>query len=203
MDQRGHTLIIGIIIGLLLAGGLFGAYYLGSQTHQNTSSESPAIISVSPQPTSPLLPSPNPTANWETYTNSSYHFSFKYPQDWHISLDQPNLVYVNSPTNFALIINYKTKGDSKKIVRSSVGAGDLISRGTVKFADQMVSRDILIYQNQDKGILYNKSKEITVSNLVFSINIDNLRSAAAGYPTLDNQTEDQADQILSTFTFAN
>lgn len=41
-------------------------------------------------PTTAILPTPTPTpdetADWKTYTNSKYGFSFKYPQEWNIGI---------------------------------------------------------------------------------------------------------------------
>jgi len=181
---------------LIAAGALLLAIigYLLFQNYQLRQKLTP------PQPPT-AIPLSDETANWKTYTNSAYNFSFKYPQNWKINMDQPNKIYVTSPTNFALIINYKVKGDSLNIVRSGVGAGDLVSKGIVEFGTKTVNKDVLVFQNQDKGILYDKSGEISVDSLVFSLSVDNLRSAAADYPTLDKQTEDQTDQILSTFQF--
>lgn len=207
MNQKGLSTLIIIILVALAIGG---AYYLGMKKVPTlsdvVSKQNPVILpKSSSEPANKPTPDSAPTDifNLKIYTNNAYNFSFKYPQDWTIGMDQPNTIYVQSPKNFALIIRYKVKGDSMNIVRSGVGAGDLVTRGTVKFGTKVINKDVLVFQNQDKGILYDKSAEIPVDNLVFSLSVDNLQSAAVGYPTLDQQTEDQADQILSTFKSTN
>lgn len=41
------------------------------------------IAQISPTPTAPIsTPTPNPTANWKTYTNDVYYFTFKYPVEF-------------------------------------------------------------------------------------------------------------------------
>lgn len=139
------------------------------------------------------------TANWKTYTNP-LGFSFKYPLDWQINARE-NPILLQSPTNFALEIFYKLKKDIKSIVVSDTHLGDIANRGTVVFGNQTIEKDVRVYQGEDKIIFYNKGSEIEASDLVFSLILTNLRSDAAGFPTLDQQTEDQADKILSTFKF--
>ena len=70
-------LILGVVIG---ASGLW-AYqkyspFLNKQPVNQTASTS------MPTPTS------DPTANWKTYTNTKYYFSFKYPSEWIDVTDQ-------------------------------------------------------------------------------------------------------------------
>jgi hypothetical protein len=54
---------------------------------------------INPQPTSTPVavvtpsPTPDPTANWKTYTNQKYFYSFKYPQSYTVGQNG-----VNSPT---------------------------------------------------------------------------------------------------------
>lgn len=78
-NQRGNSLILGILIGLVVAGGLFAAYYLGLQKNPVTflTASSPKPLIASP------LPSSDPAVNWKTYTNPKYSFTIKYPQFWH------------------------------------------------------------------------------------------------------------------------
>ena len=78
--QKGNILV-GILIGLAVAGGLFGAYYLG--TRNNKPHPQNPIITSTPQPLTSPSPSSDEAANWKTYTNKKYGFSIKYPQDWY------------------------------------------------------------------------------------------------------------------------
>jgi len=69
--------ILGGILGILVfAGAVFGAYKLG----QRQISPQPA-----PTPTSVVVVTPTPdiTANWETYIDTVYNYSIKYPPDWY------------------------------------------------------------------------------------------------------------------------
>ena len=78
------------VFGLIIAGGLvFAGYWYGKNSKLKTQSaklnppaggqnlsptETPAVISI---PTS--TSTPDPTANWQTYINSEYGYSIKYP----------------------------------------------------------------------------------------------------------------------------
>lgn len=71
MTQRGFAapLVLIVVLLLLVAGG---AYYLG---RSGLPAPSPISQSISPAPN-------NQTADWKTYTNARYGFSFKYPSSW-------------------------------------------------------------------------------------------------------------------------
>lgn len=108
MKQNGNALIIGILIGLVIAAGLFGAYYFGTQKNmQNFSASNP---SSNTQITAPTSPAPtDQTANWKTYTSKVGKVSFSYPADWEITLnsnsgattdDQAAISAFLTPANF-------------------------------------------------------------------------------------------------------
>ncbi len=81
MNQKGQGLIIGILVGLLVAGGLFGAYYLGIRNNK-PQTQNPVVTSTTQQTVQPSPSStPDPTANWKTYTNNKIGFVIKYPAD--------------------------------------------------------------------------------------------------------------------------
>lgn len=66
--------ILGVILGVLVfAGAVFGAYKIGQKQIQ---------FQPSPTPEAVVSPSPDPTADWETYTNTKYGYSIKYPQNY-------------------------------------------------------------------------------------------------------------------------
>lgn len=97
MSQKGNALIIGILIGLLTAGGLFGAYYLGTSKN-NTSSQmelinNPKVNSqpqINPSPTqgfsqTGITSNSDETVGWRTFTESSIGLTFKYPSNWRVA----------------------------------------------------------------------------------------------------------------------
>lgn len=73
MNQKGLVPIL-IIVAILAI--FLGGYLLGQQQ-----TKLPGILS---QPTTQSSPTPDPTANWKTYTSEKYGFSIKYPNDWSV-----------------------------------------------------------------------------------------------------------------------
>ncbi|MEK7513725.1 MAG: hypothetical protein AAB430_01745 [Patescibacteria group bacterium] len=67
--------------------------------------------SLSPSAVLPL-PSVDPTANWKTYTNTTYKLAFKYPQNFKFeetTLGFPNVEWTGSITNPKNIVSQNTK----------------------------------------------------------------------------------------------
>lgn len=73
--SRSKLIVLGIAVALILAG-LSGAYFLGKNS---TNNQIPSSIQT---PT----PTPNPTTDWETYSNSKYNISFKYPSNFSVNV---------------------------------------------------------------------------------------------------------------------
>ena len=83
--QKGFApilILVGILVIVAVAGG---AYFLGKQTtiHQFslTSDASPAPTGAG---NNPVPNGTGETANWKTYTNSEYKFSFRYPYSFYV-----------------------------------------------------------------------------------------------------------------------
>ncbi len=84
--QKGNALIIGILIGLLVAGGLFGAFYFGTQKNNSTQSSSQQSVTSTVQPTSQTTNQTSKTSNipadWTTYNSSKYGYTLSYPKNF-------------------------------------------------------------------------------------------------------------------------
>lgn len=91
------VVILLVILGLLVvAGAVYAAFEMGKKQISPNVVTEPTII---PQ-TTEVSPAPDETANWQTYTNPVYHYSFKYPSTWKISFEdtyQYTNVTVKSP----------------------------------------------------------------------------------------------------------
>lgn len=93
--QKGQApvlILVGILVIVAVAGG---AFYLGRQTTPKPS-PSPVVTSQTPKPTNTSLESTGSaeTANWKTYKNSQYSYSFKYPQEL---VEQNGTIYTKLP----------------------------------------------------------------------------------------------------------
>lgn len=80
--------LLGVLVLLIVVGG--GAYYLGKTSnkptetneHSSTVNQQPlSTTSPNTQTMSKPIPSADETANWKTYSDNKYGFSFKYPQN--------------------------------------------------------------------------------------------------------------------------
>lgn len=80
MNQKGFAYLYLILGALLLVLVGAGAYYLGTKNVQTQQQTVSPIVS---QQT--LTPAVDQTANWQTYTNSTFGFSIKYPLDLKMS----------------------------------------------------------------------------------------------------------------------
>jgi hypothetical protein len=79
--QKKKILIgLGVFLGvLILAGVVFGAYkYSQNQIPLEEPTPTPLPAEVSTE-------EGDPTADWQTYTNTEYGYSIKYPKDWYIT----------------------------------------------------------------------------------------------------------------------
>ena len=72
-------ILIGIILILILSLSL-GGYLLLNKMGIKPSTSTVTLKTTNPTST------PDPTANWKTYTNTKYNYSFKYPGDWKLDL---------------------------------------------------------------------------------------------------------------------
>ncbi|MDO8498477.1 MAG: hypothetical protein Q7S44_01705 [bacterium] len=81
--QKGFALIF-ILVGALVLVGLGGAFYFGKLKFPQTSFPGNPSITVTPQVSPTPTPKADETANWKTYTNTKYGYSFKYSPDSNI-----------------------------------------------------------------------------------------------------------------------
>jgi hypothetical protein len=98
-------IILLIIFLLLIVGG--GVYLLGTNKIILISKyfQKPTPTSVPKSPT----PTPDPTANWKTYSNKEYGFEIKYPNTW------SQKEFVSNPNQTFGIIFYEKEGLEKSV----------------------------------------------------------------------------------------
>lgn len=97
--QKGSALIFVILI-VLFAGGLVGAFYLGVNKSKVII---PPMQTSTIQPTPKLLAQSDYTSGWNVYTDQVYNFTFKYPKDW--KLEKPLLAGLHLNNKTLLQIN--------------------------------------------------------------------------------------------------
>lgn len=151
------------------------------------------------------LPAASSHLGWKHFTVPDYSFAIDVPPDWQLVV-VPNALCLapEASPQVALTIGYRGPIEDVNIVRSGVGAGDLITRGTAIILGKTVPRIVLVYQGQDKAILYNYATEINTPQIVLTASLDDWRThydAAVLIPTLQT-TADQIVATLATVTLS-
>ncbi len=93
---------------------------------------------------------PSETAGWETYTNSTYGFSFKYPTDWTATLNEANKHDTNDVASVAVIPNGYGKSVFNIDIRHDTLSGSLA------------------FTQANMGPYDATTKTTTINNLVFT-----------------------------------
>jgi len=195
---------------LLLTAGSIAAYFLvfKNQTAQ-----------PSPIPTPEATATPDPTANWETYTNEKYGFSLKYPTGWTFAerKDANNnstgaFLFTSPATSekigaYTLTINVEdtTESSIEDYVNSLISQNPVRQPGQLKFDERTqlsideqpaikLSNVFAYDQAVDKiFILYNQK----LFSISYPVGEENLNI----YQAVENNKI--AIQILSTFQFTD
>lgn len=146
----------------------------------------------SPCPTA--IATPDPTANWKTYTDSTYGFSFKYPQDHKIEQRENGFFVISLTTDQnpqgGISIdsrnqnpNYKTFTEAEQYYHTSY---------TINQEDTVNNWKTFIAVG----------KEGMVQNMIFKIAIAPYKNGVINIETINNQAYSKLfDQILSSFKF--
>ena len=96
-----------IIVVVVLVGGYFVFDYV-----KHSFLIPPTDSRISPTPT--VSSTPDPTADWKTYTNSQYGFEFKYPNDKSVNTSANDVLVLNQgdPGVIILRMNFVPIGSS-------------------------------------------------------------------------------------------
>ena len=224
----GPALVIAVAV-VLIAGGLFGAFYLGKKSSGPT-----AINPVVTQTQASPIPSPTTdlTANWQTYKADI--FEVKYPLNWYLNKADPKSIYPTTDRLRNYDINVYTEAITKQKKNTPDGFSNLFGVDFATHPDVIKSKptNIVLIDYVKANVIDPTSKNFeeitidgfsavmvttknsTITNLLnFYLETFILRSGQvyviAGYVehpifTQEGITEFQKtyDQILSTFKFA-
>lgn len=135
------------------------------------------------------------------FTHPDYGFSVEFPSDWQLGrVDHFLCLKPQADPGVVLVIGFRAPSESAIIYRTGVGAGDLVTRGTVVILGQEVTRDVLVYQGQDKSAIYNTAQEIRAPQLVVTASLDfyDARSYQEPAAGLSQALQATADQIVAS-----
>jgi hypothetical protein len=198
-------LLIVLIIIILVGGGYFAWYYL-----MGPGKAAPSTTSTT-NPTTSTTNSTVSTADWKTYTNMTYGYSFKYPSDWTINANNSREITLNSPQSI--------KDQSKC---SGIGEGpycenditffyfdaikDLVNDQTITNLDDFIAKSSALtdakkitfagkpaYEGTEGGISAWYNIYIVNSNHIYEIHFGKVASKS--------EVNSIEQQILSTFQF--
>lgn len=189
------------IVVVLIVAGLFGAFYLGKTYGK------PAVEQTPPTSSPTLSTTEDETANWKTYENTKYKYSFQYPAELKVDLGVSGAPADDSK----LETIYQIKLHDAKQTNIWVSVLETNYKSISEFSDSLET------SRANSGKISVLSKETTILDRVQAIRYvipqpeagNTLRVSAIlnGYVytlTLDSPDSDKTtifDQILSTFRF--
>jgi hypothetical protein len=158
---------------------------------------------LAPTPTPHVVQDPYP--GWATYTDLDNRFSFRYPSGWTLEeisgCDDQSLGNISSSVKLqrgtlALVIGCE-RARQGVVIKSDIGEGEWLQRGSVDVLGQKVPRLVLVHQGKDKAVYYNGTAGINVDDLVFCIA---LIDTGSDFEAIDIPQELQAevDQIVES-----
>lgn len=153
-----------LLLGIIVIGGLaVGGYYLGVNKILNPAPESTPTpeATVEPTPTA----TPDPTADWRTYKDDAYLFSFKYPDNWEVNDLLPANKELASHKNDLVFLGLAPKGVREDILGSIVvRKGDVIdsAKKEVKTIPEGSANTVISEKNT--SLNGNQAVEITVGD---------------------------------------
>jgi len=187
-------LLLPILLFLLLA--IIG-YFVYSQGYLSQLIAKPTtLLTQTTQPT--VTPSPDPTADWGTYTNSTHGITFKYTKTWELTASDET-----APVNTSVKL---TKGDTKitmYLAMDGIGGQGRSYNGETFVLDGNNLFQYKAENSYDNSVNIGITDSLTNSLGVFKVN-DTTYSIVLNYPnsyTEVNQLKQEFNQILSTFKF--
>lgn len=219
-----------IMIIFLFAVILFsGAYYLLNQS-KNTNQQKqalliPTTIQNSPTPTIDKTASPAPDgvgANWKTYRNTKYNYSFEYPIDFNIikgpAGNLPDSAFENwddisfesiNKGRFNISVNLKdANGNPIQCTTDSECLQKWLNVLKIVPPDEIIHKlSIKVFGKERQGFEYIVKNKLYTQGFEYYVFIEKGNVWSIGLPGQTEQSKNDSkqtfDQILSTFRFAN
>ena len=184
---------------MLIAIG--GAYYFGTQKSNifptSTQTSTPVAIGTPTQFVPTDKPTTDPTANWKTYTNTQYGFSFKYPVGFEVKENAPGYFVITTTAENAF------NGSLQEGI--SIDARLLEPYTSMVNARKSITDSLTITENKEISeweIYQGIGKDGMLKGVEFRIAISPYKTGAIRLETITNvKFLDIFDQILSTFKF--
>ena len=220
-------IILAAVVGFgLLAGSAYAGYYYGTQQVQPAEELTPAVSQPTPTPEptpTPTKPVTDPTAGWNTYTDTRFRYSVKYPEDAIVHTpDDCAKAYVPGqgsgpgPCN-SLTISLDN-GDNPTatfymeswvLEKENVGVGNRVEEYINLWRDLSWQDNYYIEEETEVGGIKTKSIKGILQDVeegdkwgfYTSVASDTIRHDIVWEDTVDKSHDAILNQILSTFRF--
>jgi hypothetical protein len=199
-------LLIILIISVLVVGGFF---VYKTYFSQNT-------IQPIGNSTSQPVSTPDPTADWQTYTNEKYGYSFKYPSDWKVEAENGEDPTTTFSPSFSSPCNFNNDG---RCTNLTLALGGKYKEGqnleyyfNINIQDIVSKRDIVVGGEKALEIKYHLAKEYVGHEgepaieikAIHNKNVLTIQYGEQQSTSLSElKYENIFDQILSTFKFTD
>lgn len=215
MDRptKKPNMVAQVILYVLIAALVFGigGYYLGTRQVKSTSTTaSPSAVASKPASAS-ATSSVDATANWKTYTNDTYGFSFKYPSDWNKPqfVKHANIMDLKGTSYSTFSDSEQLKLDSDGVFSMAFNTKDYEAYGggaidkpisanwtKEEFQSQIQNIKPIVYKKlSEKALLIGYYSNIECSQSLNLLAITNLNSTYPNLEILINGVFDN-DQII-------
>ncbi len=145
-------------------------------------------------------------ADWQTYKNMAYGFSFRFPPDWQVqevtdledAMARHRVTLTDPDEPLATLhIAFKTADEDQQIAPAGVGAGEITDRGSLPFLGEDLPRQALVAEGKDFGVLYGGESEVTRGELVFWMGLNYVGDPTTD-PGLSPEFQTLVDQIITS-----
>lgn len=224
--KKYFLLLISIVLVVLIILGLIWFFFLSPKYMAKEVAKIPVYPTVAVSPT----PTPDPTADWETYTDEKLGYSIRYPSGFEVSPEGDNSITVEKksslpgrgPDNFVYIsvlpVKDITKGgaynfgtyrfdllDKLEVGESTVPVGTDDPKA-IEGNNYTRIEDLTILGKMSK--LFENSRpyefpEGTVEHRTYILNGNNMYLVGAYFSESGDVTKLLFNQILTTFTFSD
>lgn len=181
-------LLLAVIIFSIIGAGSF---YLGKISNKQNLTANPTITSITQAPPSPT---PDPTANWKTYSN--FGIAFKYPSEWLLTKDGSSFIEIKEPNRFYLLTLSKEPNMNQNSGRPFKDLYEFLKIPYLKtfLVDGQQAQQTLPRAGSENisGVLF-FSKD---SESIYGLNLETPRDGSK-----IDEGKKIFDQILSTFKF--
>jgi len=227
------TVVILIIIAIVLyVGGVFETNTnSNTNTVANTNTETNTNVAVNTNTTVNLntntvlntnsatnTNAPIDTSDWQTYTNTEYGYTAKYPNDWTVEdstitdsdplgreLPLRSVKFYSPDKSYLLIVGLQKTSDKGTLnLGGGFGAGDRATSDTITILGSSVNVEKIVYNGKTKNVLYpSPGGTVNIGSYTFGAQFGVSQESGISYDNidLDNVSETTtSQQILETLT---